>query len=49
MFHSLAMSLLTLSLAAFDLESSLHSFIEVVLIALPVSILSGLFFSSSKG
>ena len=48
-FHSLAMSLLTFSLAALDLKSSFHSFVVVVLTALPVSILSGLFFSILKG
>ena len=40
-FQSLAESLLTLSLAAFDLLSSFQIFIEEVLICLPPSFLPG--------
>ena len=45
LFHSLAVSLLTLSLIVLQLASSLHNFKDEFLIDLPVSTLSGLFFS----
>ena len=48
-FQSLAVSLLILSLAALDFESSFHIFMEDILISLPPSFLPGLFGSSWNG
>ena len=45
-FHSFAVSLLKLSLAAFDLDSSFHTLMEVILIDFPPSFYPGLFSSS---